>query len=413
MTVTRRPLRILMVSAHYPPVLNGYAIQCADTSDMLARRGHDVLVLTGQARAATSPQGARCAAVFGNAQPEGRVNLRPGALASLVRRRALYRRNARRAASEAAVFRPDVALVWQFDSVGIGVALALQTRQIPVAYNVEDYSLATVVRLLAGRPSPARAVRRWMYGVEPARLDLSCLMLVSGELRALYAADGFANDAMTVVHNGLPSSQLAPTPPAPGPGTRLLYVGRLHPTKGVSLAIEAVAHANHRCNEALTLDVIGTGEADYVARLEALARSEGLSASVRFLGHCDRDAIFALYDQYDALLFPSTWVEPFGLAVIEAMARGVPVIALEQGGPKEIITHMTDGLLVPVASPEAFGDAIACLAGNAPLRHELGAAAIRKVERCFTVERQADRTEAVLQDMVDRHRADRGQGRRA
>lgn len=394
-----RHLRILMVSAHYPPMLNGYAIQCADTSNLLAERGHSVRVVTGETQLLPPLGAAVRLPVLRHASPEGRAGISAAAMMRLFGRWRTYRHNVRQCVAAVRDQRPDVALVWQFDSVGIGVAIALQRQGVPVAFNVEDVSLATVVGLL-GKSSIAGSLRRWLYDVDPDELDLSRLMLVSSDLRAQYALKGFPGTAMTVVHNGLPASQIAAEPPTAGLGTRLLFVGRLHSTKGVSLAIEALALANQRRTTKLTLDLIGTGESDYVASLTSLVEARGMAPFVRFLGHRDRDAIFALYADYDMLLFPSTWREPFGLTTIEAMARGVPVIALDRGGPREIISDRIDGLLVD-DTPVAYAGAIDELANSPELRLELGRAAILKVASQFTVERQATQTEALLRAIVD------------
>ncbi len=402
------PLRILMVSAHYPPVLNGYAIQCGDTSNLLAERGHDVRVLTSAPRPVPDDRGARRVGRLRSAPPEGRTSLHPTFLARQVRRRGVYRSNYRACLAAVEACRPDVAVVWQFDSVGIGLVHALQERDIPVAFNVEDYALSTVVGLLRRDASSALGrVRRWMYDVDVGALDLSHLMMVSGALRDLYRAEGFPAGDMTVVHNGLPSGRIAPTPPPPGPGTRLLFVGRLHPSKGVALAIGALAIADRRGATPLTLDLIGTGARAYVAQLEALVTAHGLGRQVRFLGQKDRAEILGLYRDYDMLLFPSTWVEPFGLTVIESMAQGVPVVALDRGGPREIISHMHDGILVSAEQPEAFAAAIERLALSAALRRAMAAAAIRTVTDRFTLERHVTLVEAVMRDTIDRHR-DRG-----
>jgi glycosyltransferase involved in cell wall biosynthesis len=398
-------LRILMVSAHYPPVLNGYAIQCADTSNLLAARGHDVRVLTSAAPPVPDDRGARRLGRLRTAQPEGRVSLHPTFLARQFRRRGIYQSNYRACVAVAKSFRPQIAVMWQFDSIGIGLVHALQRQDIPVAFNVADSSLCTVMSMLGRGPASVTGrVRRWMYDVNVRELDLSHLMLVSAALRAVYLAEGFPGDDMTVVHNGLASGRIAAAPPPPGPGNRLLFVGRLHTSKGLTLAIEALALVNRGRAIALTLDVVGAGEPDYVAQITALAASLGLARHVRFLGQKSRSEIFGLYRHYDALVFPSIVIEGFGLTVIEAMAQGVPVVALDRGGPRDIISDRRDGVLVRGEDPQAFADGIAVLANSAAIRGQMAEAAIRKVADLFTLERHGDRTEAVLHDVIARSR---------
>jgi glycosyltransferase involved in cell wall biosynthesis len=400
-----RGLRILMISAYYPPALNGYAIQCGDTADLLAARGHDVRVLTSAAAPVPPAPGAGRLGRLRTAPPEEHMSVRPAYLTRQLRRRGVYRGNYRECGAVAKTFQPEIAVLWQFAPIGIAVVHALQRLGIPVLFNVEDYSLSTVISLLKSeRGSLLGAVRRWLYGVKVDELDLSHLAIVSGELRAHYHDAGFPLADMTVIHNGIQSERIARAAPAPGPGTRLLFVGRLHPTKGLILAIDALAQVNQKRLTKVTLDLIGTGETQYVDSVKALARELGVADCIRFLGHRERADIFELYRDYDVLLFPSIWAEPFGLTVIEAMGQGVPVIALDRGGPKEIITNMIDGLLVSSETAAAVAQAIALLVDTPQLRQDMAAAAIRTIAERFTLEHHVDRTERLMRTIVDSRR---------
>ena len=75
------------------------------------------------------------------------------------------------------------------------------------------------------------------------------------------------------------------------------------------------------------------------------------------------------------MLVPSLWQEPFGLVVAEAMARGLPVIASNVGGPSEIITHGKNGLLVEAGDECALAVAISQLIQDPDKRQRFGEAA--------------------------------------
>jgi glycosyltransferase involved in cell wall biosynthesis len=93
------------------------------------------------------------------------------------------------------------------------------------------------------------------------------------------------------------------------------------------------------------------------------------------------------------LLVPSLWQEPFGLVIAEAMARGLPVIASDVGGPAEIITHEVDGLLVTPGDEQALVSAITSLLEDGDSGRRLSEAAQATVRQRFTVDGNVKRVE--------------------
>ena len=104
---------------------------------------------------------------------------------------------------------------------------------------------------------------------------------------------------------------------------RLLFVGRLDPIKALDNLLHALAEDG--AQEA-TLSICGTGERDYAESLKRLSSNLALESRIRFHGHVDGETKEAQFAQADALVLPSH-SENFGLVVIEALARAVPVIA--------------------------------------------------------------------------------------
>ncbi len=134
-----------------------------------------------------------------------------------------------------------------------------------------------------------------------------------------------------------------PRPLRAGP-LRLLFVGRLMEEKGVELALEALA----RTGQELTLTWVGRGPAR--AQMERLANRLGLVGRVYFAGAIPRDRVIEEMDRHDLFLFPSVY-DSGGFAVLEAMARGLPVICLDSGGPAVSLAH-GGGIVVPVTTRE-------------------------------------------------------------
>jgi glycosyltransferase involved in cell wall biosynthesis len=176
-------------------------------------------------------------------------------------------------------------------------------------------------------------------------------------------------------------------------GARTLLLGvvaQLSPWKGQDTAIEALKLVSEQGVDAQLL-LIGSAKfraratrfdnEGYVAQLRARVVEAGLQDRVSWLG--EREDVPELLSALDILLLPS-WEEPFGRALIEAMALGVPVIATNVGGPPEILDEGREGLLLPPREPRAWAQAISGLAQSSERRREMGRAGRRRVEQAFT-----------------------------
>lgn len=188
-----------------------------------------------------------------------------------------------------------------------------------------------------------------------------------------------AGAATHVVHPGIDPAAFAPAPAREGWDGRLLVPGRIAPEKGVDVALRAL----ERLPEA-SLAAVGPGAAPDPAPPRAA-----------FPGPAADDvALRAAYADCDAVLFPVTWDEPFGLVPLEAMAVGRPVVATGTGGSAEYLRDGENCLLVPRSDATALAAAVRRLAGDGELRERLVTAGRRTAER-FTADRH-DRAVAAL-----------------
>ncbi|HWX44893.1 MAG TPA: glycosyltransferase family 4 protein [Solirubrobacteraceae bacterium] len=190
-------------------------------------------------------------------------------------------------------------------------------------------------------------------------------------------------------------------------------VAQLSPWKGQDTAIEALELV---CAEGVDAHLLLIGSPKfraratrfdneaYVARLRALVADAGLQDRVSWLG--EREDVPELLSALDILMLPS-WEEPFGRALIEAMALGVPVISTSVGGPPEILDDGREGLLLPPREPHAWAQAIRALAQSPERRRELGRAGRHRVEQQFTTPHHVAAICAVYERVVA------GQGRPA
>jgi glycosyltransferase involved in cell wall biosynthesis len=144
--------------------------------------------------------------------------------------------------------------------------------------------------------------------------------------------------------------------PAAGRSLRLVSVGRLVPVKGHDLLVRAFGSAVRAGLDA-SLEVVGDGPER--ARLEALVAEQGLAETVRFSGALANEALVSALEQADAFVLPSRR-EGFGVALVEALATGLPALATRSGGPNDII-EPGDGLLVPPDDEAALAYGLAAL----------------------------------------------------
>jgi glycosyltransferase involved in cell wall biosynthesis len=157
----------------------------------------------------------------------------------------------------------------------------------------------------------------------------------------------YYNREATVLHPPVDTEFFTPNGESPREdksASRFLVVSALVPYKRLDVAVDAATRLG------VPLDVVGTGPD--LPRLRARA-----GAAVTFLGSVDGDALRTLYRRARALLMPAE--EDFGIAPVEAMACGRPVIAFGRGGALETIVPDITGVLTDAQSVEAFTDAMA------------------------------------------------------
>jgi glycosyltransferase involved in cell wall biosynthesis len=168
---------------------------------------------------------------------------------------------------------------------------------------------------------------------------------------------------------------------------RSLVVGvaaQLIPRKGHELLLRALPELVRRV---AGVQVLCFGRGPLRASLERLVAELDLSRSVRFAGF--RDDFAELLPGFDVLVHPAAR-EGLGLAVLEAMAAGVPVVATAVGGVVDAVRDGAEGLLVAAGDGPRLGTAIERLAGDAALRRRMGIAGRSRAEREFSIARMAD-----------------------
>ena len=158
-----------------------------------------------------------------------------------------------------------------------------------------------------------------------------------------------------------------------------LFVGRLDPVKGADILLEAVAGMASPENTQV-LVVGGDAEREpEAARLHGLSQELGLGDRARFEGTIPHEDLPLYYSAADVLVMPS-YVESFGLAALEAMACGTPVVATRVGGLASLVKDGGSGYLVPWHCPEPFTHRLEMLLSHPGLRDSMGEAARRQAQ---------------------------------
>jgi glycosyltransferase involved in cell wall biosynthesis len=249
--------------------------------------------------------------------------------------------------------------------------------------------------------------------IERRVIDRMDSVVVGSEFarRQLREELGARTDHVRVVPYGV-DARFAPRP-APagvrarhgvGEGPIVMFLGGLKPRKNLALLIDAWPGVLTGFPEAKLL-VAGRGA--LLPQLRAQARRRGVDGSVIFTGYvpeADKVEYLALADVF---VFPSA-LEGFGLAVAEAMACGIPVVASDRGSLPELVVDGETGLLCDADSPGAFVERVRRLLGDAGLRRKLGAAAAARVNRWFRWERCVQETRRVYEEVLEAWRRQGG-----
>jgi glycosyltransferase involved in cell wall biosynthesis len=185
-------------------------------------------------------------------------------------------------------------------------------------------------------------------------------------------------------------------------------LAQLSPWKGQAVAVEALGVLREWGVDAHLLLI---GSAKFVARAtrfdnEAYVRTLrerieqlGIEDRVSWMG--ERQDAPELVRALDMLLLPSR-EEPFGRALIEAMALGVPVLATSVGGPREIIQDGVQGRLLAPEDPRAWAEAVRDIAADPELAARMGAAGRARVEEAFSAGRHCEQVISVYERELER-----------
>ena len=224
---------------------------------------------------------------------------------------------------------------------------------------VEEELLASADRIIAFSPHERDAMAR-LYGADVNRIQLAPCGVDLSTFRPLDREESRKR-------LGLNGDKV------------LLYVGRIESLKGVELLVHTAAQLD-TCEPVRVL-VVGddNGQDRELDRLRDLAETLQVEDSFQFVGRVAQEELPVYYSAADVCVVPSFY-ESFGLAALESMACGTPVVASRVGGLSTVIQHGSTGYLKSWRCPEAFANSLEMLISSKSLQSSMGLAARRRAE---------------------------------
>lgn len=362
-----RPLRFLFCNYEYPPLGGGAGMVSKFLARELVARGHHVDVVT------TWFEGLEPRTVEGN--------LTIHRLRS--RRKKMGQSNPVEMISYVLTAlpwillrlpkRPDVIMSYHSIPSGlVGFPLSILWR-VP---HIVQFHGGDVPGWLPGVLSTYHRCTLWLN--RWVVYQAAAAVAVSDGLRDL-AQPSFPKRRLGTLANGVDLDVFRP--PAAGRGgrtgpTRLFFVGRVTVQKGVDVLLKALADAAVRALD-WHLDLAGDGP--QLEEYKAQAADLGITERITFHGWLTREQVRPLFDTADVLVLPSRY-EGMPIVVLEAMGCGLPVIATDIPGTRELIQEGETGHLVPVEDAAALAKALARLLSDPGARLAIGARARAEAE---------------------------------
>lgn len=336
-------MRIALVCPYDWQAAGGVQVHVASLATQLLQRGHEAVVLAPTVAMPAEPW---VRSVGRPVRVPYRGTVAPIAPLAYRRTRAVL-----------AEVRPDVVHVHEPLTPSASMYATLASRA-PVVATAHAYLDRSRVMELAA-PVLRRVWSRVSIGVAVSHAAATFLR------RALPEA------ALEIVPNGVDVRAFADAEPRAGlpPGRRIVWAHRLDPQKGFFVAVAAFAKVLAEVPDAVLL-VAGDGRDREALRLLTPAARE----RVHLLGVVANDRLPAIHAGCDAFIASAVGQESFGISLVEAMAAGLPVVASDIPGYREVVTDGVEGVLVPPRDPEALAAALVRILREPRLAERLGGA---------------------------------------
>ncbi len=181
---------------------------------------------------------------------------------------------------------------------------------------------------------------------------------------------------------------------------KILYIGRLDETKGLSVLLNAIKYINTKYpNVNFECSITGDGEINYVKGLKSFVGENKLK-TVKFIGHVDKTVIDSHIKESIALITPSIWYDNMPNAVLESFALGTPVIASNIGSLPELVVDGRTGLLFEPGNSIDLAVKIVQLVERPDMALELGRNAYEFVQELNSAEKHYERLIGIYESVM-------------
>lgn len=382
-------MRIVIATAVYYPMVNGVAVFSHNLAEGLAKRGHDVVVITPSRTGKNyiKNEGKVRVAYLKSVQ----AKVYPDQIHPVVAKRKifgiemphLFYRHGFRVSVFPQIeikkildeFRPDVVHVQVSDPIGLSVVAYARRNHVPVVTTEHNQPevITDPLKIPAVAKKPVNVVLSAYFRNRQSKSDFVTMPTKQAIENLIYANGKKFSIPIAAVSNGVDLACFGPGEAEESlykkykiPQNRpvVLYVGRVDPEKQVGTVIQAFWELLHKIPKALLL-VVGDGVDK--SRLRKEIKKMGIDESVKFLGRVLPPDLYELYKVGD-LFVTASEIETQGIVLIEAAACGLPLVAVDKGAVAEVCQDEVNGFLCEPGNSKEISEAMVKILSDEKLR---------------------------------------------
>ena len=268
-----------------------------------------------------------------------------------------------------------------------------------VAAKLAGVEILVTTRHYAYQPKE-KTLTRWLER-KSAKLNHMTIAISQAVRDYLIEREDYDIKKVTVIYNAVDlklfDSSIVERPAANAQNHVIGSVGHLYPQKGHDVLIQGMSQIVREFPET-QLMIIGNGPQRLM--LEHLAQRQKVSDRIAFLGSKSPPEVIEILRNVDLFVLASNW-EGFGIAVIEAMAAGKPVVATAVEGLREVIEDGRTGFLVPPGKPHALAEKVIYLLRNRNVSIEMGKEGRKRVEILFSLDSMIVKLENLYRNLLN------------